>query len=64
MDAGVSGNNTRWYITIAQLIEEMKPAIVEVQQGLHASTGNDLTTSFMNLITGSRSHILNSGRKT
>lgn len=48
MDAGLTGKNTRRYINIHQLLEQMRPEVVEALPGLHALTGSDYTAAFMN----------------
>jgi len=48
MDAGLSGKNTRRYINIQQLLEELQSEIVNGLLGLHALTGTDYTAAFMN----------------
>ncbi len=48
MDAGLSGNNTRRYINITQMLSKMEPVEVDALPGLHAFTGSDFTASFMN----------------
>lgn len=47
MDAGLTGKNTRRYISIHQLLEHIKPETVDALPGLHALTGSDYTAAFM-----------------
>jgi len=47
MNVGYSGKNTRRYINISQLLEEITPEIVDVLPGLHTLTGSDYTAAFM-----------------
>jgi hypothetical protein len=47
MDAGLSGKNTRRYIRISQVIEELEAEIADALPGLHALTGSDFTAAFM-----------------
>ena len=48
MDAGLSGNNTRRYINVTQLTENMESTFVNALPGFHAFSGSDYTASFMN----------------
>ena len=46
MDVGVSSNNTRRYIDVAKLADELGPDICNALAGYHAFTGCDYTASF------------------
>ena len=48
VDAGLNSNNTRRFIDINSLAEELGPKVSEALLGLHAFTGTDYTASFMN----------------
>ena len=47
MDAGLSSNNTRWFINISQLANQIDKEVVAALSGLHAYTVSDYTTSFI-----------------
>ena len=48
MDVGLSSTNTRRYINISNMVQHMSPASLDALPGLHAFTGTDFTSSFMN----------------
>jgi len=48
MDVGLSSNNTRRYISIPKLVDELESTVLQALPGLHAFTGTDFTASFMN----------------
>lgn len=48
MDVGLCSNNTRRFINICQLINQMNPKVIDALPALHAFTGCDYTASFMN----------------
>jgi hypothetical protein len=47
MDVGHSSNNTRRYIGISQLAEELPQSLINALSALHAFTGCDYTASFL-----------------
>ncbi len=48
MDAGLSGNNTRRSINITSILQKIDTTVIEALPALHAFTGSDYTSSFMN----------------
>ena len=46
IDVELSSNNTRRYIRILKLIDQLDPIILHVLPGLHAFTGEDFTEPF------------------
>ena len=47
MDAGLSGKNTRRYISTQKLMQDMDSETDDALPGLHALTGSDYTAAFM-----------------
>ena len=48
MDVGLSSNNSRRYINISEIMSHMDDAVIQALPGLHAFTGCDYTSSFLN----------------
>ena len=48
MDAGLSTNNSRRYISISTLVSHLDQSVIDALPALHAFTGSDYTSSFMN----------------
>jgi len=48
MDVGLSTNNTRRYISISSLEYDLEQSVIDALPGLHAFSGSDYTSSFMN----------------
>ena len=47
MDAGLSGKNTRRYISTRQLMQDMDSETADALPGIHARIGSDYTAAFM-----------------
>ena len=47
MDAGLSGKNTRRYISTQTLMQDMDSETTDALPGIHALTGSDYTSAFM-----------------
>ena len=48
MDVGLSSNNSRRYINVRQIVNEVRSPLLEALPGFHAFTGSDTTAAFMN----------------